>query len=178
MLDSATDPLPQKTSVPVEPLESNSGKTIDLITKTNSIDTKIQMQTLSASSSSSLPTNPAANIMEIRHSTGEDTRTRPTQRYGSQCWINASITALFACPWIRGHLRQILDSAVNTAHMHNDDGRLYRELKALAASPRDCRARDSLRESTQLRLALTYEQAMTDSQGGQGFVPWLMWNQF
>ena len=96
----------------------------------------------------------------------------------TKCWINASITALFACPWIRGHLREILESAVNTAHLHYDESRIYRELKALAASSSDCKARDSLRGSTQLRLALTYEQAMTNSHGGLGFVPWLMWNQF
>ena len=67
---------------------------------------------------------------------------------------------------------------VHKTHNNTVESRIYQDLRNLAVSPRDCKDRDALQGSTQMRLAVTYAEAMRDSSSGQSFVPWLLWNQF
>ena len=97
-----------------------------------------------------------------------DTRTSPTVRSGNQCFINASITALFACPPVRQLLSFLAQSHWETA-VANETGDIA------AASMEQRLAMYIAAASMEQRLALTYRDAMLLSSSGKPFVPWIMW---
>ena len=106
-----------------------------------------------------------------------DTRTRPTCRPDQQCFINASITALFACPDVCKELTTIYQTCCNPA-VETMPRSTLACLMTIARSPWDRRSEDVLAGSVEERLAITYQVALKDAALGKAFFPWLQWNSF
>ena len=91
--------------------------------------------------------------------------------------MNASITALFACPPVRVHLSRLLQHSRHEP-ASSQAGCIDQALKALAGRATDPRSEDTLLGSSELRLAHTYSVASEEAHLGRPFVTWLMWRQF
>ena len=101
---------------------------------------------------------------------------RPTYRNGNQCFINASVTALFAVPSVREVLQHTYSASM--ADDGADERAAFETFENLSKSMSDCRDTDVLEGNSELRLAVTFMRAREGSDYSRAYPPWLMWNRF
>lgn len=106
-----------------------------------------------------------------------DTRTKPTHRPGNQCFINASITALFACGTICEILRSLLDG-YNALAPDTQEASLHEHLQKFASGKVHPKPDDMLLGSPEACLVHSFAAARSQAELGTPFTPWLMWHRF
>ena len=103
-----------------------------------------------------------------------DTRTRPTYRPEKQCFINASLTALFAC----GPVRRLLQDVHRTKSTAPPSARwraYNKKLKLIASHPRTTPFDEDKEATLEEDLALTFLEAIKEAPSGRPCMPELLW---